>query len=1371
MFVAKFRHFVFVQTMHCGLVPGNRYLINGVTYEAVAFNERKDERNNVFTAPMNHYTNIVIFYVNGKKVELINPDPRMTLNDYLRSTAGLTGTKLTCGEGGCGSCSVMLTHYDIYTEKMVSTLINSCYRLVPTLDGTSITTSEGIGNSTDGFHPIQLHLAAANGSQCGFCSPGMVMNFYTLLENKSAPTSQEIEDHLDGNMCRCTGYRPILEAFKSYGASDFDEKKSFCRKPTKQELMDIEDLCKTKTSKQPKIVKNQDNNKRIVKKKYSKESETENVNTNSSNKKANEFEIKEFLMNRKLNEKPLMLNDKISNYIWYRPVNLNSLYSLMNHYQSYDCKLVVGNTSQIVYKTEDPKIYFDISMIPELNSKTQTSDSIIIGSSLSITHLIEELNNKSSIDSTLKVMADHLLKMANTQVRNVASWGGNVVLANLKQSSVSDILLVMMNKNVNFVIGNAKTQQQTIITIDEFLTMNFNLYVLISAIIPTTNNNENMETFRSSLRHVNSAPIVSSSFRMKISSNVIQSCSIIYCGIESLPTSAKNTSNLLKGKNVTSKSIFNEALQSLLNELSSSKSYNQSEITAMFYKYYLSLQPNLPSNLISASEQYIRPVSYGSLSYDNEPIEYPVSRFIPKLLSPLQASGEIIYTADIASRILYHGVFVLSTYAIADIVSIDVSDALIMPGVKAWVDSSDIPGFNNCEVFPDVPIIEPLFAESSVFYNGQAIGLIVADSILHARDAAKKVQIEYSNTQTPIISVTDAINKNSFYPPGYFTTPEGPYIQGNPSSSIQNAKYQISGSLVTPSQFHYHLEQQSAVAFPDEGGKITIVSSTQWPATIQKQVAILLGIHNNLVKVENKRCGGAYGAKITRGIPTACAAAVAAVKLNHPVSIVLDINTNMELIGKRAEYSGSYSAGYDEFGKISTYEIDLYSNGGYTLDLTVLTLNDGIHASDNCYNFTNFSASGFACQTNLPTNTAMRAPGYLPSVFYVENMIEQVAYELNMDPRIVRELNFYKEFDVTPFNTPIINYTLPSIWERLLIDSDYQLRKDDVDYFNNNNRWVKKGISITPIKYGIPLGNRKFHGLVNICSDGTVQITHNGVEIGQGIDTKCVQVASLILQCPIQFITVTPTDTQKTPNGAPTGSSVTSSLCALAIENACLEINSRLATLRSELPPDIPFNILGTIAVSKGINCSASSFVNHPTPNDGNPFTYCTYGAAVSEIQLDVLTGDVQILRADVLYDCGRSLNPAIDIGQVEGCFVTGIGYLLTEKLTYDDNGSLVTNGTYTYKPPSQKDIPIDFRVSLLKDSNNPEGVILGSKTAGEPPLILSLSVYWAVRHAIFSAAKDANGGQNVPWFNLSPPLTIDVIQQACNVDYTQFTI
>lgn len=1045
----------------------------------------------------------------------------------------------------------------------------------------------------------------------------------------------------------------------------------------------------------------------------------------------------------------------------------------MNQYQTYDYKLVIGNTSQIVYKTENPTIYFDISMIPDLNFKKISSNEIEIGSAVSITHLVEELNSNSSKDSTLKVMATHLLHMANTQVRNVASWGGNVVLANFKQSSVSDILLVMMNKNVNFLIGNAKTGSQSVVSISDFLSMDLNLYVLISATIPLTDNNDQMETFRSSLRHVNSAPIVSSAFRMKVSSSyIIQSCSIVYCGIESFPSSAIQTSQMLIGKNVTSTSVFSNALASLLNELSSSKPYNQSEITAMFYKFYLSLQPSLPLNLISASEPYIRPVSSGSLSYDTFPIEYPVSRFIPKFLSPLQTSGEILYTADMASRILYHGVFVLSTYAIADIVSIDISNAIIMPGVKAWIDASDIPGVNNCEVYPHVPIIEPLFVEDSVFYNGQAIGMIVADSILHAQDACKKVQIQYSNiNSSPIISITDAIQSNSYYPPGKFTTPEGPYVVGDPSSSFNNSTHQISGSLITPSQFHFHLEQQSAIAFPDEGHKMTIVSSTQWPAAVQKQVAIVLGISNNLVTVQNKRCGGAYGAKITRGIPIACAAAVAANKLNHPVSMVLDINTNMELIGKRSEYYGNYKAAFDILGHISTYEIELYSNGGYTLDLSVFTLNDGIHASDNAYYFENFMVSGYACQTNLPTNTSMRAPGCLPAIFYVENMIEHVAYTLGMDPKIVRELNFYKEFQKTPFGTPIINYSLPTVWERIIIDSNYQIRKDAVEEFNSNNRWVKKGISIIPVKYGIPLSSRKFQALVCICSDGTVQISHNGVEIGQGIDTKCVQVASYALQCPIQFITVGPTDTQKTPNGAPTGSSVTSSLCALAVENACLELSERLLPIRSKLPPETPFNIVGTIAVTSGIDCSASSFVNQPDEPDGNPFTYCTYGAAVSEIQLDVLTGDVQILRSDVLYDCGRSLNPAVDIGQVEGCFVTGIGFFLTEKLTYDSNGALITNGTYTYKPPSQKDIPIDFRVGLLKDSVNPQGIILGSKTAGEPPLCLSISVYWAIRHAIFSAAKDANGGVKPPWVNLPPPLTIDVIQQACNVDYTQFTI
>ena len=1216
----------------------------------------------------NYGTGQVIFYVNGEKVVIVNPDPRETLDTFLRSKRGLTGTKFTCGEGGCGSCTVLLTYYDSFADKETNIAINSCYRPIVTLDGMSITTTEGVGNSVDGFDPLQVSLAAYNGSQCGFCSPGMIMNMFSLLQNNPTPSSQEIEDHLDGNICRCTGYRPILDAFKTYAATDYDPSKSSCSR-SKLSSLDMEDLCKGSCS-SPSSPSPCSSSKQSTCKRPNNNNNNNNNNKNKNkiNKKSSKEEVKEFLRtyNR---ERNIKVSDTVATtYQYYHPISLTGLYQLMNNYAGENYKLMVGNTSELVYKTEDPNIFINISDIPDLNAISVSNNILSVGSAVSISKLIDTLNNHSSIDSTLSEMATHFGRIGNLQVRNIASWGGNVALAAIKSTSVSDIAMVFLSKNVTLTIGNSITGSTSTYSISSWISLSsLSNLLILSCQIPLTNNTQPMLTFRTSLRHVNSAPIVNASFLFNISpsTNIISSAAISFGGVEAKPTRAPLTEQQLIGQSITSSSVLSSALSTLSSELpvysgNNDQGYRESEVTSLFYKYWLYLQPSLPANLQSAAIPYIRPVSSGQLQYQNYPLEYPLTEFIPKLLSPFQCSGEVQYINDLPSGNAYHGVLVLTSQGNATIASIDASTALMMPGVIDFVTEEDIPGVNNCDIHLSLPesLYEPVFTSSKVNYNGQAVGLMVADTLQHARDAAAKVIITYSDILPPILTCNQAIEANSYFPAIPATKVQGPYTSGDVNLGFQQSDQVISGSITAPMQWHFHMELQSVLAVPDEIGKMQIYSSTQWPFSVQRKVADVLDKNLNNITVTTKRCGGGFGGKITRAIPTACAAAVAAHKLNHAVKLILDINTNMQFVGKRHEFLADYKVGFNNDGSILAYQLSMYANSGYNVDLAVDSINEALISSDNTYYFPNFSTSGQIVQTNLPANTSMRAPGCFPAIFFTEYMMEHVSYQLGFDPSQVRVKNFYAKDQTTPFGTPLVDYNMPMVWDQLLLSSDYTNRLADVNTYNENNRWVKKGISIIPVKYGISGANRAFGATMNVLFDGTIQISTNGIEIGQGLDTKITQTTASKLDCPMDIITITPSETQKIPNGAPTGSSVTSGLCSQAVIECCKHINEKLDPLRKE-KPNATFRELATLAIVSGISLSTSSWIRGSEPEKG-PFNYETYGAAVTEIQLDVLSGDVQILRSDILYDCGKSMNPAIDIGQVEGCFIKGIGYFFT---------------------------------------------------------------------------------------------------------------
>jgi len=1286
----------------------------------------------------------ITFTINGKSYSVTNPDPSVSLNQFIRNTAGLTGTKRSCAEGGCGACVVMLNYYDATLGQMANVAVNSCLKPLPAVNGMNVVTVEGIGSSKTGLNPIQERIAEGNGTQCGFCTPGMVMNMYSLLQTNPNPTQQEIEKQFDGNLCRCTGYRPILSAMKTFG-TDYDGScnKEKCCSRKSGSLVDIEELKSMPKADKWSCMKNQ---------------------------------VK-FPPSSQLPKEPSSIQSSVNGLTWVSVTSLQQLYALLDaNASNYNIKLVVGNTSSGVYKDSGYNYFIDISAVPELKAVSMTNTGPVIGAAVTISDLIVLLQNwasdpqyQSYQTAPFTALANHMLKIANYPVRNAASWAGNLRMAHDEDANgqggfPSDMLTILMGSGASIVIGNSLGTKTVSLT--EFRTVDMTRSVILSVFIPFGVQGSTLWTYKVSLRHVNSHAIINCALNIQVnSSNVVIGTPILtYGGVKSYAIRMTNTENYLIGKNITSQSTLSGALNVLQAEavpdpVTGQVKYRSSLVTSLFYKFFLAIQPALPSSLQLASSAFDRPVSQGYQSYETSPSEYPVSEPVPKLTGKIQATGETKYTDDFPnlSKTLY-AALVISTVAVGTVQSINTTTALAAPGVVAFYSASDISPQQN-QITIQVPD-EQVFA-TNIEYYGQTIGIIIADTQDHANAAAKLVEVTYSNVGTPILTIEDAIAKNSYFPDyGYFI---GPVVSGNIVDGFNKSTYTLDGSVSVGAQYHFHMETQAVYCIPDEDNRITIYGGLQWASQVQKCVANTLNKKLSDIEVKTRQSGGSYGAKISRNIPPFCAVAFASDQLGLPVKMVMDLNTNMENVGKRNPFLCNYKVGFDANGKLQAVKVELYVDGGAAYDANNGTAIAALFCVDNCYYSPTAYYDSKICKTNTPPNTSMRGPGWVPAVFFMEHMMEQIAKFLNKNPDDIKQLNFYNTGQMTPYRQKLLDFNVPTIWDQLKKSCDYDNRLNQVQQFNANNRWNKKGISLVPVKFGVYWSAIQMGALINVYTDGTVSVSHSGTEIGQGINTKVAQTTAMMLGIDLSQISILDSGTLTVPNAQATGGSVTSELCSQAVMSACQTINQRLAPYRTS---GATWQQAVSAAISAGVDLQAKGWVN-PGNSDLGPQQYSSYGATCLESQIDVLTGEIQILRTDILFDCGVSMNPAIDIGQVEGAFVQGLGYYLTETIDYDKDGVLTTNGTWEYKPPSAYDIPIDFRVALLKNSSNPFGV-LNSKAVGEPPLCMSCSVVFAAQHAIYAARSDIG---NTNSFTLDAPATVEQIQQNCLVDISQFSL
>jgi xanthine dehydrogenase large subunit len=758
-----------------------------------------------------------------------------------------------------------------------------------------------------------------------------------------------------------------------------------------------------------------------------------------------------------------------------------------------------------------------------------------------------------------------------------------------------------------------------------------------------------------------------------------------------------------------------------------------------------------------------------------------VTKPIPHDSARLHVTGAARYIDDIPTPAnALHLAFGLSTVARGKITAMDLAAVQSAAGVVAVLTAADLPFAND--VSPSAHD-EPLLSDGTVHHVGQPIFLVVATSHLAARKAARLGKISYAE-ETPILTIDEALAADSRFE-------DGPRIwtKGDVDTALGQAPHRLQGRLEMGGQEHFYLEGQAALVFPQDNGDMVVHSSTQHPTEIQHKVAEALGLHMNAVRVETRRMGGGFGGKESQGNALAIGCAVAARLTGRPCKMRYDRDDDMIITGKRHDFRIDYDVGYDDTGRLTGVDFTQYTRCGWGLDLSIPVADRAMLHADNAYLLPTARITSHRLKTNTQSATAYRGFGGPQGVLGIERVMDHVAHALGLDPVAVRQVNYYaamapkgpgtaKRFsgphspkggaaeNTTPYGMEVTDFILSEMTERLLETSDYHTRRAGIATWNANNPILKRGIAFSPVKFGISFTLTHLNqagALVHIYQDGSIHLNHGGTEMGQGLFQKVAQVAAARFGVDVGMVKITATDTGKVPNTSATAASSGADLNGMAVKAACDSIRDRMAEFLAQLyqtkPAQVvfadgqvkvgsevvPFEKAVQLAYQNRVSLSATGFYKTPDlswdriAGKGRPFYYFAHGCAVTEVVVDTLTGENRILRTDILHDCGASLNPALDIGQIEGAYVQGAGWLTTEELVWDDKGRLRTHAPSTYKIPACSDRPDIFNVALW-DGENREDTIYRSKAVGEPPFMLGISAFLALSDAVAACGKSYPG-------------------------------
>ena len=1368
-------------------------------------------------AKIANYSRRLSFRLNGELHQIDDPDPSLLLSDYLRES-GLTGTKVGCGQGGCGACTVMLSRRG--PEGDDHRPINACLRSLAAVAGCHVTTVEGIGSFHDGLDPVQHRIALSNGTQCGFCTPGFVMNAHAFLRNHSRPSQQEMEDQFGGNLCRCTGYRPILHAMRSF-AHDYDPSAD----PIPPCEVDPSTPLRVRSAPRP--------------------IELDGVPQGGGKVEALYFHR--------------------GNQHWFRPPTLADARELKcvlaAHYGANRVRLVVGNTARAIYPGEDATCEIDISRIPELNEARRGAEGLVVGAAVSIQRLLELASAAIAAEPAertigLPELVRHGKFLAGLQVRSAGSVGGNIAITKAHtrrgEPFPSDLFTVLTTLGTTVsVCSSAFAGGERTFGLDELPPLEDlptdALFVRFH--VRWSRPGERVQTFRVARRPQMAHPIVNAGFRCRLDAEgraVRDEVVVVFGGLASCNARMPGIERALADRRWDSATL-RDALPVLAAEVESltipmegegcTVEYRRALALGFFYKFYLHVASQVcpgeidPANL-SAAAHGDRPLSHARQTFATDPAEPSVTRPIIKRAAFAQACGEVRYPQDEPlPKHGLHGVPLLSRRAHARFrftLPQDQLEALLrgrFPGFRALVTAADVPGERRIGIGGD----DPVYFEDEVTCVGAPIALAVASTRKAAEDAAACVGAEFVAYEDlpAIITLDEAIARHWLIDPphGFPAHPEhdrhvlvtraGSDTDWLEDPSVpRDGTTWLHGEFQTGAQVHFYLETNCALAIPGAYDEMTIHSSTQNPNGDQAQIARVLGVKANQVTIRCEQIGGGFGGKQNRAVFTSALAAVAARKVRKPVRVVLDRSTDSQFMGKRHPCHGTYDVAFSDDGILHAMKLDYRSDGGNSIDCSFAVLKGSCMMSDGCYGIETFQAGGNVYRTNKPSNTAFRTFGQIQPHLVQEEAIERVAFELSQRtgrrwlPEEVRRKNLYRtaaadSADSTHFGQPIWFCKLREQWDHVYVESRFEERARLVDEFNRTNRWKKRGIAMVPLKYGIgfkqlPAMNTAGALVQANKEDGSITVIHGGVEMGQGLHTKIAQVAASELNVPLEYVRVTGNNTDAINNAPPTAASTGFDLNGGAVAQACRALRRRLEDFCAAHADELRAIGIGdwrnewrcawpaimAQAWRQRVSLIAAETFRAPhyeRPVDrfphGKAFAYFAYGFSVSEVEVDVLTGESTVLRADLYYDSGRSPNPAIDIGQVEGGYVQGLGFVTTEEVIVDDDGRLVTDNIWTYKPPCTKTIPIDMRVALLEhDRDSLEAqqradllAVSASKSTAEPTMSLGVSAYFAIKRAVREAHRELTGRDE--WLRMDVPATCQVIQTHCGVSVDRMTL
>ncbi|GAB2262214.1 hypothetical protein Droror1_Dr00003211 [Drosera rotundifolia] len=1350
----------------------------------------------------------LVFSVNGERFEVPRIHPSTTLLEFLRSNTSFKSVKLGCGEGGCGACAVLLSKYDSLHDRVEDYSVSSCLTLLCSVNGCSITTSEGLGNSKDGFHPIHQRMAGFHASQCGFCTPGMCVSLFSALVNAektdrpepppgfSKLRGAEAEKAIAGNLCRCTGYRPIVDACKSFAAD-----------------VDIEDLGLNSFWKN-------DERKENKAAKLPLYDPSHPISTFPN------FLRREMKLGAVLNTEQ---------YSWYSPTSLDELHRLLEFYEGEKgvrVKMIVSNTGSSYYKElENFDKYIDLRHIPELLEIKRDHTGIKFGAGITITKAIESLRegiHDKFMDGTEMMfgkVAYHLEKIASGFIRNSASLGGNLVMAQRNQfpSDIATILIV-----VNSTVDIMTSSTRKTLTLEKFLEMPplDSRSILVSFYVPAlkptcdasskSNRKLLFETYRAAPRPLgNALAYLNAAFLADVSpcngydSFIVNNIMLSFGAYGTKHAiRARKVEHFLMGKTVNLGVLY-EATQLLravvVPEPGVSNSvYRTSLAVAFLFEFLIPLIgggtkilnvglngytdsfPNTGPVMKANGNHLDNGINHQMLLLPSKEViasskeHYPVGLPVTKAGAAIQASGEAVYVDDIPSpaNCLY-GAYVYSTKPLAKVKDVTFPSESPPDGLAAIISFKDIPkeGVNigSKTIFGS----EPLFVEDLANSVGDRIALVVADSQKHADMASNAAVVEYDmeNLDAPILTVEDAVERSSFYEIPLFlrSHPVGDFPKG-----MAEADHTIMGAKISlPSQYYFYMETQAALAVPDEDNCMVVYSSIQCPEFAHSTIARCLGIPYHNVRVITRRVGGGFGGKGIKSIAVATTCALAAHRLRRPVRIYVNRKTDMIMFGGRHPMKITYDVGFKSDGKITALHLELLIDGGMSEDVSPV-IPKNLMGSLKKYHWGALSFDIKVCRTNHVSKSAMRAPGEVQGSYIAEAVIEHVASSLSIEVDAIRNRNLHTYSSLSVFYKGTAGepeeYTLPLVWEKVAQFSSFNQRVEMIKQFNGCHTWRKRGISRVPIIHEVMV--RPTPGKVGILADGSIVVEVGGIELGQGLWTKVKQMTAFGLgsiQCAgtedlLNKVRVVQADTVSMLQGGFTAGSTTSESSCEAVRICCSILVERLTPVKMMLQEQngsVTWETLILTAYAQAVNLLASTLY---TPDPAS-FQYLNYGAAVSEVEINLLTGETTILQSDIVYDCGQSLNPAVDLGQIEGAFVQGIGFFMTEEYLFDSDGFAIANGTWTYKIPTVDTIPKQINVEVMNSGHHKDRV-LSSKASGEPPLLLACSVHCATRAAIKTARQ-----QVVEWsgvddidsmFQLSVPATMPVVKELCGFDIVE---